>query len=1085
MTAARFTIFAAVIAGMGFHSVLVHSNDNDRAAAQRPSGQLLLTSGDSYSGRLVDADRGDAIAWQTDIAAKPFLFPLTKLKSAEFPAGDAAVPKTGSYCFELNDGQAIYADLMAASDSRIDVDSQRFGRLSLDRNNVSRFYRHDGSRSDLADGLQGLTGWTIEGMPSDWREEAGGVATEIQGASLAREASLPAKFCVEIDAEWTPDTGVKFDFGDVFRIESWEDQLLLAREPGAKTLLSAADTQPAEWSYTFEEPAKDWYKPAFNVSSWKKGKSGFGSVGVPHGNVTWDSPDIWIRREFDMPSSPARPHLYINHDEDATVYINGVLAAQIPSHNGTYEIERISDAAVASLKPKGNVIAIHCHQTGGGQYIDAGLSAGGGGDGDFASIKCDEPNKIRLRCFVDRQAGTVKVVDFDGNVLSTVELKPSSAVSAEPEVATVRLTSYSSQLRVKQLVISEWDGGDPSQQSRQGAHLRLANGERVELDAIAMPEGGDQILVTANGESNAYPISDVKSVALGARRLDSSAPYWTNLSDGTVLSGEPVKVEAGALHLKTSLAEKALLVPLNEVRSLNNVAAPAVASAEPASTPTPAVKGADKTAAASKFAPVLEAEGIVSHGAIEAIAPTPETLGLAWQPADSLEAAPLLRTAQLKVQLREPQAAEASSPTTVMEDPQIALLRAQGLIGTPLAENVILEKPKSVPGLTGFEEFLVLTSGDRIPCRVVKFDNTGVYIESEVTPEKFIPANRIRVWESNRDTWLESLSEKKRQRLLTLPRKQRDVPPTHILESVTSDLMRARIMRGDEQNVYAAVGLKEQPIPRAKIQRIVWIPQVPKKKAEDAPAAPSEPEDAALETPQDGLVQALLDETFQVTMTEPGIAEGKLTGESHLLGKCAVSLDDVAEIRFGGLSQGESAKLVNAKWKLRDAIDPIYMQDKVLETEGRMTAGLTFPLVGQAAPSFSAPSLAGTTVQLRSMRGRVVILDFWASWCGPCIQALPEIVSVANSYDESKVELVSVNLGDDKESIAACLNRLKLAPTVAMDVEGELAKLYLVKSIPQTVIIDANGKVARVFVGSSPQLAKQLRFAIDELLAGN
>jgi hypothetical protein len=65
----------------------------------------------------------------------------------------------------------------------------------------------------------------------------------------------------------------------------------------------------------------------------------------------------------------------------------------------------------------------------------------------------------------------------------------------------------------------------------------------------------------------------------------------------------------------------------------------------------------------------------------------------------------------------------------------------------------------------------------------------------------------------------------------------------------------------------------------------------------------------------------------------------------------------------------------------------------------------------------------------------------------------------------------------------ACLDRLQLSPTVAMDLDRILAERYQVKSIPQTVVIDAQGNVARVFVGATPQLPKHLRFAIDELLA--
>ncbi len=65
--------------------------------------------------------------------------------------------------------------------------------------------------------------------------------------------------------------------------------------------------------------------------------------------------------------------LYVNHDEDAEIYINGILAARLRGYTVNYVDEVISPEALSSLKRQGNAIAIHCHQTGGGQYIDAGF----------------------------------------------------------------------------------------------------------------------------------------------------------------------------------------------------------------------------------------------------------------------------------------------------------------------------------------------------------------------------------------------------------------------------------------------------------------------------------------------------------------------------------------------------------------------------------------------------------------------------------------------------------------------------------------------------------------------------------------
>ncbi len=130
------------------------------------------------------------------------------------------------------------------------------------------------------------------------------------------------------------------------------------------------------WRYTFEKPTERWYEADFDASSWKEGPGVFGTEGTPGAAVrtTWNTPDIWMRRTFTLPEvNPANLYLSALHDEDAEFYINGVLAARVKGHVGNYEELAISPEARATLKPGKNVIAVHCHQTGGGQSIDAGF----------------------------------------------------------------------------------------------------------------------------------------------------------------------------------------------------------------------------------------------------------------------------------------------------------------------------------------------------------------------------------------------------------------------------------------------------------------------------------------------------------------------------------------------------------------------------------------------------------------------------------------------------------------------------------------------------------------------------------------
>jgi hypothetical protein len=146
--------------------------------------------------------------------------------------------------------------------------------------------------------------------------------------------------------------------------------------PEPRTLLPTSEKDGQPWRYTTDKPANDnWSKPDFKDSAWKQGPGGFGTDGTPGAIVRteWNTPDIWLRREFTLDAAPVSPILLMHHDDDAEVYINGVLAVKAPRYVGSYDEFDIAPAARATLKPGKNVIAVHCHQTVGGQYIDVGI----------------------------------------------------------------------------------------------------------------------------------------------------------------------------------------------------------------------------------------------------------------------------------------------------------------------------------------------------------------------------------------------------------------------------------------------------------------------------------------------------------------------------------------------------------------------------------------------------------------------------------------------------------------------------------------------------------------------------------------
>jgi hypothetical protein len=147
--------------------------------------------------------------------------------------------------------------------------------------------------------------------------------------------------------------------------------------PKVREVVPTAQARPIPWHYVTSKPADGWERADFDDSTWQHGRAGFGTENTPGTTVRteWNTPDIWIRRTFELEDAKLnKPQLVIHHDENAEIYINGVLAAKVQGYTTSYTRVSISKEAAAALRAGENVFAVHCHQTGGGQYIDIGLA---------------------------------------------------------------------------------------------------------------------------------------------------------------------------------------------------------------------------------------------------------------------------------------------------------------------------------------------------------------------------------------------------------------------------------------------------------------------------------------------------------------------------------------------------------------------------------------------------------------------------------------------------------------------------------------------------------------------------------------
>ena len=182
---------------------------------------------------------------------------------------------------------------------------------------------------------------------------------------------------IEINGLITYDRAVvKVDFDRMAEINSRLVKSMLKKD----TIIATANEGGEMWKITTSTPADNWYAADFNDSNWKTKKSGFGTAGTPNSTVgtTWNTSDIWIRKNFRLDGMNRAMAdslvMLLNHDEDCEIYVNGIKLASYEGYKNGYIVVDITTSVKNALKyDEDNVIAIHCHQTGGGQYIDAGI----------------------------------------------------------------------------------------------------------------------------------------------------------------------------------------------------------------------------------------------------------------------------------------------------------------------------------------------------------------------------------------------------------------------------------------------------------------------------------------------------------------------------------------------------------------------------------------------------------------------------------------------------------------------------------------------------------------------------------------
>ena len=707
-------------------------------------------------------------------------------------------------------------------------------------------------------------------------------------------------------------------------------------------------------------------------------------------------------------------------------------------------------------------------------------------EADVAAIQtiAPGPGRAQVQAYLDQEAGRMIVVSPGGETLADLKVSEAKGNKAFPSIV---LQNLHGDVRLERLRIRKWSGETLKPAKADQSRIHLADGtiaygrvERYDPEAKAFVVKGD------DGEAN-VEAAKVATVFLSPPTAEPTQPARAVFApravravaqDGSRLSGDLVRVEGGAVELSVPGIEGTPRLPTKTLRSL-------IVSHLDADEPKPKP---DAEPSDPKAGPVgtLELDGVKLKGHLVDGKATPGASCLTWQAEGAANASPpppppppIAPGVSGKIVYHEPKPPVAAQPGNrpiVRVRPAAPPGFVQGVFGA------LTDQGNHATGPVSGRRALHLRTGDVIPSEFVKIDEAGITFKTSLSDSTFVSHEKVKAIElAPAPPPTVRLTRTKRDRLLTLPRMQKDSPPTQMIRAKNGDYLRGRILEMDDKTLKVEVRLETKQVPRDRVAKIIWLHEDEIDRPDDEKDKDKPKAEAVASAPSGLRVQAVRSDGIRLTFAPDAMEGATLSGRSDVLGACKVQLDEVDALLIGPEIEKAASQLAYGVWKLHDAVEPLVAQDG---EGGERQPGTESPLVGKPAPDFTLDLLDGEKFHLADAKGTVVILDFWATWCGPCLQAMPQVEAVAEEFKARGVKLVAVNLEEGPKTIQSMMERHKLKMTVALDRDGAAAMKYQANAIPQTVIIDKEGNVARLYVGGGPKLGDSLREALEEVITG-
>ena len=845
----------------------------------------------------------------------------------------------------------------------------------------------------------------------------------------------------------------------------------IVRSHGAADLVYLGPNGLLEWK---QSPPGAWQQDAGRISTSHNGASLLGDLGLPK--------RACIDFEFSWTSDP-----------DFT-WVLGANTASAPETTVTRNGARIRVVGAGANNPPDDspfrveVFAGHlvlvCETPQKADLVPLQKIAPGAG-------------RCHFRIYLDQDKNRAIVFAADGKPLADLTVadapSPSAAspmktgglgaivaafagTTSPPRAGTcLRLVNHHGDVRLEQLSITRWNPGAPGPTAMQGDKSRLVRSDGSVLggEIQGFDAATKEFLVAEGGRTARVPADAVECIMLPSSGRPSAFEVRTMCDNGVRLSGKLRKVDDGRLWLSRPGITEPLAIKLSSLHSL-------VVLENRKPLPEPSGRSG-----------LLEGDGLRLHGRlVETNGASARSEGtqlpaascLAWRPRGGASSSPLKREFSGRIVYHEAsprqsaQSNQSGQPQALVAAPAGGVLMLGAVVNVLGGETRVRTQSPLAPWKG---PALYLRTGDTIQCKVERIDERGVTFHSPRFDATFVPNDKIKAVELENRSRATKIDISKRDRLLTLPRMEKDDPPTHLIRSIDGDYLRGRLVELNDKTLTVEVREDSRRVDRDQVASIIWLDKSEKNGKTDSPknkAAGNTPA-AAAKTSLDNRVQSLGRDGVRMTFRPEKLTGTILQGTSDVLGACRVELGDVDQLIIGRSIEQDAMLLPYQRWTLQPAIEPKFAQGNP-----GGGAGLESELVGKLAPDFELETLDGPRFRLSDQRKKIVVVDFWATWCGPCRQTLPELVRAVDKFRDRNVVLLTVNLQETPEAIKAMMALQGWKMPVGLDHNGAVAEKYASVAIPQTVIIDGNGNVARLFVGGGPQYFDELSAALQALV---